>query len=577
MDVAEAKKEIEDKEASELQKALNEEQTEEVKTETKTETASNDQTNTDKPNGPKQDAQADLYGPNFKQLIDPEPSVISLFKFQMSRVQERSKNLIKLLNEAEKLIKAEQMSADALGKLGTFYHETELKALTEVASQRTMAVMQLDDGLVLAKSRLETFQLALHAVNQAEAEHEVAINTHLKTADSGRVVSSRGRYHQNLLEALVAAAHLQSFQIDFRQAINSYFKVILPDCKVESAPQSPNDGPNISRAQVLNKQVMEALQVTHYTLDSSSNGPPRGWLNLRVRGLPFSQWQRVFFYIQDCHMMKQSKEDINANIFFDFKNAQVQDCQVDDRANTFLVKTAAGSTHYFQAESFDAAIAWRVTIESMITAAQFEEHTPNPLSEDLASQLTRGRSQSDSGSDWMSNLKSGFSKLKTQATNAFDNLEQKLEKLDSEVISPTQQSRPISQSPVNPEDVEKINWEVPKHENSNVTPSGSSLECRYLGGRQSNISESKSFLESILLIRKHYDVPSPSICKLFIDQSDLTIHTSDDASHALRTKLIKHIPLEADLCGVLVDRDTNAEVWLLQGLDITKRIGELAP
>ena len=66
----------------------------------------------------------------------------------------------------------------------------------------------------------------------------------------------------------------------------------------------------------------------------------------------------------------------------------------------------------------------------------------------------------------MSNLKSGFSKLKTQATNAFDNLEQKLEKLDSEVISPTQQSRPIS-TPVNPEDVEKINWDVPKHENSN--------------------------------------------------------------------------------------------------------------
>ena len=64
--------------------------------------------------------------------------------------------------------------------------------------------------------------------------------------------------------------------------------------------------------------------------DSSSNGPPRGWLNLRVRGLPFSQWQRVFFYIQDCHMMKQSKEDINANIFFDFKNAQVQVSQVNE-------------------------------------------------------------------------------------------------------------------------------------------------------------------------------------------------------------------------------------------------------
>ena len=134
---------------------------------------------------------------------------------------------MKLLKILKSSLKAEQMSADALGKLGTFYHETELKALTEVASQRTMAVMQLDDGLVLAKSRLETFQLALHAVNQAEAEHELAINTHLKTADSGRVVSSRGRYHQNLLEALVAAAHLQSFQTDFRQAINSYFKVFL--------------------------------------------------------------------------------------------------------------------------------------------------------------------------------------------------------------------------------------------------------------------------------------------------------------------------------------------------------------
>ena len=124
---------------------------------------------------------------------------------------------MKLLKTLKSSLKAEQMSADALGKLGTFYHETELKALTEVASQRTMAVMQLDDGLVLAKSRLETFQLALHAVNQAEAEHELAINTHLKTADSGRVVSSRGRYHQNLLEEIVksqlACSSLQIFAL----------------------------------------------------------------------------------------------------------------------------------------------------------------------------------------------------------------------------------------------------------------------------------------------------------------------------------------------------------------------------
>ena len=104
-----------------------------------------------------------------------------------------------------------------------------------------------------------------------------------------------------------------------------------------------------------------------------------------------------------------------------------------------------------------------------------------------------------------------------------------------------------------------------------VTPSGSSLECRYLGGRQSNISESKSFLESILLIRKHYDVPSPSICKLFIDQSDLTIHTSDDASHALRTKLIKHIPLEGNIILREVDFDKNFQpIFVVFWLTVTR-------
>ena len=81
MDAAEAKKESTESneqanEASELQKALNEDQSEkaeEVKTESKTEAPSSDQAKSDKPNGPNKDAQADLYGPNFKQLIDPEP------------------------------------------------------------------------------------------------------------------------------------------------------------------------------------------------------------------------------------------------------------------------------------------------------------------------------------------------------------------------------------------------------------------------------------------------------------------------------------------------------------------------
>ena len=69
---------------------------------------------------------------------------------------------------------------------------------------------------------------------------------------------------------------------------------------------------------------MAALEQTHYTLDSTSNGPPRGWLNLRTRGLPFSAWTRQFFFIQDCHLMCQAKEDVNANIFLDFKGAIVK-------------------------------------------------------------------------------------------------------------------------------------------------------------------------------------------------------------------------------------------------------------
>ena len=78
MDAAEAKKETESKEAneaSELQKALNEDQSEKAveqpKVKTEPETQSSDQP--DKTTGQNKDAQADLYGPNFKQLIDPEP------------------------------------------------------------------------------------------------------------------------------------------------------------------------------------------------------------------------------------------------------------------------------------------------------------------------------------------------------------------------------------------------------------------------------------------------------------------------------------------------------------------------
>ena len=41
------------------------------------------------------------------------------------------------------------------------------------------------------------------------------------------------------------------------------------------------------------------------------------------------------------------------------------------------------------------------------------------------------------------------------------------------------------------------------------------------------------------------------------------------------TNLIKFLPLGGDLSGLLVDRDDHADVWLLQGLDLTTRLQEL--
>ena len=78
-----------------------------------------------------------------------------------SLVQERSDNLVQLLKDASKLVRAEQVAAEALGALGTHYSTTSprLASLTEIASTRTMASMQLEDGLVQAKSRLETFKV----------------------------------------------------------------------------------------------------------------------------------------------------------------------------------------------------------------------------------------------------------------------------------------------------------------------------------------------------------------------------------------------------------------------------------
>lgn len=68
-----------------------------------------------------------FYGENFHQLIDPEPSVASLFKLQMTRCVERTVQYHSLIREADKLIRAEQASADALGKLGMEFNDTQLK------------------------------------------------------------------------------------------------------------------------------------------------------------------------------------------------------------------------------------------------------------------------------------------------------------------------------------------------------------------------------------------------------------------------------------------------------------------
>ena len=37
---------------------------------------------------------------------------------------------------------------------------------------RTIAAMKLDDGLLQAKTRLQTLNIAIRAVNESEVEHE---------------------------------------------------------------------------------------------------------------------------------------------------------------------------------------------------------------------------------------------------------------------------------------------------------------------------------------------------------------------------------------------------------------------
>ena len=79
------------------------------------------------------------------------------------------------------------------------------------------------------------------------------------------------------------------------------------------------------------------------------------------------------------------------------------------------------------------------------------------MSDDLASQMTRGRSES--GSDWMSSLKSTFSKLKTSTTNAIDSMVE---------AEPKPQTPNAQITPASPalEDIANIDFDVPKSPNS---------------------------------------------------------------------------------------------------------------
>ena len=65
-----------------------------------------------------------------------------------------------------------------------------------------------------------------------------------------------------------------------------------------------------------------------------------------------------------------------------------------------------------------------------------------------------------------------------------------------------------------------------------------------MGARPSNLSEAKSFLDSIKLLRANYDVPAPQICRLHKSGADLVIYSQGDSDNALVAKIISLMPCE---------------------------------
>lgn len=511
---------------------------------------------------PKKPEEIQMYGDKFSLLIDPDPSTASLFQLQMTRCVEKTVKLHALAREADKLIKAEKAAGEAMGKLGVEFGDSDLKILADFASVRTIGAMKLEDGLAQAMSRLKTLNIAIQAAHEADLEHDQAIISHLKNADTGRVVISRGRAHQTKLEALVAAAQLSGFQAEFRNSLGQYVGAISSDAIIEEV-----DVQNaIKRANLLNQAVLAALQGAHYTLGPGLNGPPKGWLNFRTRGMPFSQWQRMFFFIQDGHLMKQTKEEISASLFMDFKGAKIESCQVDDRANTFLVTSPSGK-YYFQAESFEAGDAWIATIDSLIMAVQGQIEQVSP---EVAAQLTRGRAGSQS--DWVTNitgnLKNAFSSLKTSAAQIAD-------KIDAPLSPPVERQSQTQSPELDPSIVEEISWDYPEAIEHEPLSDGKNIECRLLGIRHCGLEAAEDVAKSIQTARAQFKVPSPPLARLTIKAPSLSISPVNEPEKSTLTNVIKLIPLGGDVAGVLVDRDDHAELWLLQGLDLNVRLQEI--
>jgi hypothetical protein len=202
------------------------------------------------------------------------------------------------------------------------------------------------------------------------------------------------------------------------------------------------------------------------------------------------------------------------------------------------------------------------------------------LPEELADQITRGRSSS-TGDGWMSNLtgnlKSAFTNLRTSATTAVDQIEQKLAKIESPTHAGGQPTPVVDQrQEVDPSEIDNINWTLPEPNSSPAQIDGKSIECRFLGCHKSTLSDGEPICDLIQKIRTQYEVPPPPLCGLTVAAGGpVAIYPVDGKDKSAVANLIKLIPLGGDLSGILVDRDDHADVWLLQGLDLTTRLQEI--